>query len=354
MEELTYPPSHKPPFDSKEAVRRAEMSAEGLEKQVQEHLDCAYGVWDALPDQRRDELWVLELARSVGRKHTETLRMKDEQHKVAQENANLRQQIDDLNRLQQPREFRAMPPALVSFDKDFVNSLYELGDSTKAKMFGLGHEDRHSDLATIVSRSIERWKGVVTANRATNTGMNAQRSLEESEPPTEPIRPSVPPRAQSQARTPQQSERPRPLKRVSTTSTTGPPSEQTATSATTTGPPSVATSDQDADAEMEDDDSFAILSAQTGKPPPQAPLEIPRARPHMTPNQPNQTPNQQQHGADPRFLMTNGAGSPMGRAAMAMSRSMPTMNMAMQGNPMNGNEMSMAMQGVRDTTMYMD
>jgi hypothetical protein len=152
-------------------------------------------------------------------------------------------------------------------------------------------------------------------------------------------------------------------KRLSTASTTGPISEHTAPSGSTTGPPSIAEededgqedenenediSDQDADAEMEDDDSFAILNASpvkhTHQPLQQtATLEVPRTRGLV-----------QQQGAvsDMRFMMQNGAGSPVGRSPMPMTRSMPNMNMAMQGNHMHGSDMSM-MQQVRGD-MYME
>jgi hypothetical protein len=72
----------------------------------------------------------------------------------------------------------------------------------------------------------------------------------------------------SQAHTPQLVQHPPPPKRQSTASTNGHASEQT--SASTTGPPSIEeTSDQDADAEMDDDDSFAIMNTSPAKTVPQ-------------------------------------------------------------------------------------
>jgi hypothetical protein len=41
-------------------------------------------------------------------------------------------------------------------------------------------------------------------------------------------------------------------------------------------------------------------------------------------------------------------------AAISMSRSMPNMTMAMQGNTMHGADMSMTMPGVRGDSMYME
>src|SRR6185312_12953677 len=66
MEELVYPPKEGPFPNAKDAVKKAEKQAETLEKQVKEHLQSAYAVWATLPETRRNELWVLELARGVG------------------------------------------------------------------------------------------------------------------------------------------------------------------------------------------------------------------------------------------------------------------------------------------------
>lgn len=55
-----------------------------------------------------------------------------------------------------------------------------------------------------------------------------------------------------------------------------------------------------------------------------------------------------------RYMMQNGAVSPASRAAMAMNRVMPNMNMAaMQAGAMHGADISMAMQGVRGD-MYLE
>lgn len=387
-EELTYPPTSGPFRDPRDSVRKAEKSAENLEGQINEHLQSAYAVWETLPAQRQQELWVLELARSVGRKHKDMDKMNQEQHRLKQENANLKSQIEQLSRLQQPREFKLIPPGTIPIERDLITALCEQG-LNGGKGVGFCVEDRHLDLSALVSRSIERWKSVITSTRATTTGMNAQRSLDQSaqapgpstsngpsptpsqsqvQTPQQPVQ-SVPPpqhqqqqQPQQQPQQPQQQQAPQPQqiqapsqsqqppKRLSTASTNGIGSEQTtASSANTTGPPSVEdTSDQDADAEMEDDDSFAIMNASPVKPPPpmqqQATLEVPRTR----------GPMQQRATPDPRFMMPNGTSSPVGRAAMSMSRSMPNMNMAMQNNAMHGGDMGMAMQGVRGDPMYME
>jgi hypothetical protein len=355
MEELTYPPTENSYRDAREVLRKAEKSAEDLEKQVNEHLQSAYQVWDCLPAQRQTELWVLELARGVGRKQKETEKLKDQQHKLKQENASLKSQIDQLNRLQHPREFSLVPPSTIPIDRDLITHAYEMG-MQGAKIVGFNMEDRHTDLSTLVTRVIERWKNVITSTRVTSTGMSAQKPLEQASPTANTPTVNTPSHAlvQSQVIPPQQShqQQQQPPKRLSTASTTGPLTEPSLSSATTTRPPSIEeTSDQDADAEMEDDDSFGMMNATAVKPlvpaPPmqqQASLEVPRTR----------GPIQQRGVPDPRFLMQNGTGSPVGRAAINMSRSMPNMNMAMQGAQIHGADLGMAMQGVRGEPMYLE
>ncbi|RSL70365.1 hypothetical protein CEP54_001888 [Fusarium duplospermum] len=375
MEEFTYPPSTGNFRDVREAVRKAEKTAEQLEAQVDEHLQSAYTVWESLPVQRQQELWVLELARGVGRKHKEAEKMKEQHHRLKQENANLKSQIEQLNKLQQPREFKLATPVTVPLERELIAAAYEQAVNG-GKAFGFAMEDSQVDLSSVVSRSIERWKSVIASSRASSTGMGAQRSLDQATPtptpptvngtqhPTPQVQTPAPPQiqtpqqmqpqqqpqqpSQQQTQQPQQ-QRPQLAKRLSTTSINGAPSEQASRTTSTTGPPSIEeTSDQDADAEMEDDDSFAIMNTSPVKPQPpiqqQATLEVPRTR----------GPVQQRGAQDPRFMMPNGTGSPVGRTAINMSRSMPNMNMAMQNGAMHGADMSMAMQGVRGDPMYLE
>ncbi|KAF5134512.1 hypothetical protein E5D57_005146 [Metarhizium anisopliae] len=369
-EELAYPPTGHLHKDTRDAVKKAEKTAGNLEKQVEEHLQSAYAVWDSLPGQRQQELWILELARGVGRKHKEMEIIKEQQHRLKQENAHLKMQIDQLNRLQQPREFKLLSPSTIPIDRDVISYAYEQG-VRGGKIVGFDMEDRHVDIATVVAKSIERWKNVIMSTRVTSSGMSAQRPLDQ--PAQTPVNLNSPSSSQSQGlsqttqqqqqqqqqnnQSPAQTNNPS-EKRLSTASTSGPISENTAPSTSTTGPPSIAeeeegdqnddVSDQDADAEMEDDDSFAIMNASPAKhahaPMQQtAALEVPRTRGLV-----------QQQGASPdmRFMMQNGAGSPVGRSAMTMTRPMPNMNMAMQGNHMHGSDMPM-MQQVRGD-MYME
>ncbi|KAJ4259801.1 hypothetical protein NW762_007733 [Fusarium torreyae] len=357
MDEFTYPPSTGNFRNARESVRKAEKTAEQLEAQVDEHLRSAYTVWESLPVQRRQELWILELARGVGRKHKEAEKMKDQQHRLKQENANLKSQIEQLNKLQQPKEFKLTAPVTIPIERELLALSYE--QAVKGgRTIGFTIEDSQVDLSSLVSRSIERWKGVIASTRANASGMNAQRPLDQSsqasggaavngQPPTPQIQTPSQPQFQVQQ---QQSQRPQLAKRPSTTSINGAPSEHATTSTSTTGPPSIAeTSDQDADAEMEDDDSFAMVNASPVKPQPpvqqQATLEVPRTRGPI---------QQQQQQRATQFMMPNGTGSPVNRAAINMSRSMPNMNMAMQNGAMHAGDIAMAMQGVRGDPMYLE
>ncbi|KAM0542452.1 hypothetical protein ACHAPJ_012762 [Fusarium lateritium] len=360
LDEFTYPPSTGNFRNARESVRKAEKTAEQLEAQVDEHLRSAYTVWESLPVQRRQELWILELARGVGRKHKEAEKMKEQQHRLKQENTNLKSQIDQLNKLQQPKEFKLAAPVTIPIERELLALSYE--QAVKGgRTIGFSIEDSQVDLSSLVSRSIERWKGVIASTRANASGMNAQRPLDQSsqasggsavngQPPTPQIQtPSQPQFQIQQQQQSQQPQRPQLAKRPSTTSINGAPSEHATTSTSTTGPPSIAeTSDQDADAEMEDDDSFAMVNASPVKPQPpvqqQATLEVPRTR----------GPIQQQQQRATQFMMPNGTGSPVNRAAINMSRSMPNMNMAMQNGTMHAGDIAMAMQGVRGDPMYLE
>ncbi|KAK2595423.1 hypothetical protein QQS21_006833 [Conoideocrella luteorostrata] len=355
-EELTYPPSGHLQRDNREAVKKAEKAAGNLENLVEEHLQSAYTVWDSLSSQRRQELWILELARGVGRKHKQAEGMKEQHHRLKQENANLKMQVDQLNRLQQPREFKLLSPTTIPIDRDVINYTYEQSVGG-GKSVGFDMQDRHVDVATVVTKSIERWKNVIMSTRATSGGMGAQRPLDRPAQtsgnlcsPSGPQSQGVSQSTQQPAAAAQQNSVTG--KRLSTASTTGPISEQTAPSTCTTGPPSVddeMSDDQDADAEMEDDDSFAIMNASSvkhthGVLQQNASLDVPRTRELL-----------QQQGSTPdmRFMMQNGAGSPIGRSAMGMARSMPNMNIAMQGSHMQSGDMNM-MQQVRGDSLYMD
>ncbi|KAK8111469.1 uncharacterized protein PG998_007926 [Apiospora kogelbergensis] len=264
-DDLTYPPSQThAPLDLRESIKKAEKAAANLEKQVTEHLQSTYTVWEQLPAQRRSELWTLELARSVGRRQKEVDKFKESQHYLRQDNVNLKSQIEQLNRLQQPREFRLMQPATVPFNPSIVSYCLEFGMKGPQNV-GLNLDDRHVDLTTLVSRAIERdhWSKpppIPAANAATpNSAAVAQPK----------------PAASMQPQQPRQAP-------VATGLTSSNDARANTTPTTTTSAASAANddnSDQDADAEMEEDDfPMSTSTPLVAKPPQQQQLEVPRTR----------------------------------------------------------------------------
>lgn len=334
QEDLTYPPQQNlVPVDVRESVKKAEKVAANLEKQVTEHLQSTYAAWEQLPPTRQQELWLLEMARSVGRRQKDVADLKKTQHSLKQECANLQSQVDQLNHLQQPREFKIMPPATIPFDQAYVSHVLNWGfESGVRGGVGMNIGDRHVETATVVQRAIERWKNVIVSSR----GMSGQRALEQASqtsqssatpnaaPAPAPAQnhgtPTPVPAAQNQPRSvPVQQPQPQQPVRPLPTATNGPSNSSQSTTAATTSA-SVANdegSDEDADAEMEDDDSFAPISAPPvmAKPVPQQPLQklqIPRTREN------GQRNNQQ--------FAVSGAGNMTAQQRMNMVRPMANMN----------------------------
>lgn len=370
QEDLTYPPSQThSPIDARENIKKAEKAAANLEKQVSEHLQSAFAMWEQLTPERKQELWILELARSVGRRQKDVERLKQTRHALKQENTNLQTQIEQLNRLQQPREFRQLPPATIPFDQAFVSHALAMGFDHGFRGIGMQTEDRHLDLTTLVQRAIERWKAVIVSTRA--TGMSSQRPLDQPSAPPAPTPGPAPTPAMtntSSTPTPVAPAQPRPpaqqgqVRQVTAVATT--PSGPSTDSRSTTVANSASTandegSDEDADAEMEDDDSFAPVSAPVvTKPQPQQPLQklqIPRARDHTQHAQ-----NAQRNNA--QFAMN---GNMVGNQRVNMARPMANMNPAAmqqaqnqraQAAAMKTNDYGTPVQGISTPgePMYMD
>ncbi|KAI0426252.1 hypothetical protein F5Y09DRAFT_70410 [Xylaria sp. FL1042] len=316
-EDLTYPPSEtKFPRDMRESVKRAEKAAALLEKQVHEHLQSTYHVWEQLPAQRRSELWGLELAKSVSRRQKEIEKLKETQYTIKQENANLKLQIEHLNRLQQPREFRIVPPATIPIEETYMNYLLGLGASG-VHGTGVTVEERHVDLNTMVSRAIDRWKSVILSTRGTG-GLGSQKSFDHVTPSTTPTNATpvtLPPPHQrasgARSHAPQKS-------------LTLPPALSTTSAGATTAPSAADedNSDQDADADMDEGDAFTPIAPPIAKAPVQIQpqLEVQRTRGH---NQRGVS------GADTRFAMNGNSGINRGLSV----RQIPNTN---AGSPMTG------------------
>jgi hypothetical protein len=178
-EELTYPPTPNPVrADNKAQIRKAEQAAAKMEKHVYDHLEAAYGIWSRLPQEQREHLWRLELARGVGRRQKEVDRLKEGQHLLRQENANLKMQLEQLTRLQQPREFKITPPSTLFVDEKLMARVLEEGLVNRKALVGFSITDREADLNSLVSSVIDRWKNVIVSTRSATGGLQNQRPLE--------------------------------------------------------------------------------------------------------------------------------------------------------------------------------
>ncbi|CAK7273762.1 hypothetical protein SEPCBS57363_005816 [Sporothrix epigloea] len=187
FDDIRYPPS--PQFqliDRRAAIERAELAANALEQEASKHLEAAFHAWDELSDERKNELWVLELARGIATKQTEIDKLQEEQSSLRQEASNLKSQIEQLNCLQQPREFRLVPPAHIPMNEKILFELQDAAVSQGSRAVGLNLNDRHSDLSEIVTAIIGRWKNVIVSSRASSTGMTAQTPIDTPAAPSMP------------------------------------------------------------------------------------------------------------------------------------------------------------------------
>lgn len=177
-EDLTYPPPETlPQTDPQESIRKAEEKAEEQEKRVTLHIMSTYNGWSNIPEAQREFYWKLELARSVQKKQKQVDKLKQVGHTLRQENEDLKGNMLHLNRLQQPREYKIVPPTTIPFDPKLVSYLAEESVVHNKRGVGLNLGDRHSDLNTIVSSSIDRWKSVIISTRPTNTASRNRQPL---------------------------------------------------------------------------------------------------------------------------------------------------------------------------------
>lgn len=177
-DDLSYPPPNIfSSEDPSELARRAEAEASDLEIKIAEHLHSVFSHWISLPVPKRMEIWTLELARGVGRKSNEVERLKKEKELAQQESAHLRQQVEELSRLQHPREFKIVPPSTIPVSSSVLHQLGEIGlGGTQGVGFSL--MDRHVQLDTVIERAIGRWKNVVRDARGGSvSGLSGQRNF---------------------------------------------------------------------------------------------------------------------------------------------------------------------------------
>ncbi|TVY53810.1 hypothetical protein LSUE1_G010282, partial [Lachnellula suecica] len=193
-DDLSYPPPPSSLFanldDPSDIAQRAEASASDLEARIVEHLHSVFAHWNGLSPQKRQEIWMLEFARSVGKKSEEIKKLKREKEYDLQEMTHLKQQVDELSRLQHPREFRLVSPTTVGLSAEVMTEMGEMG----MRQRGVGFElmDRHVHLDTAIKRAVGRWKTVVKEARGGGAGLVSQRSLSGESAPVQAAPSSVP------------------------------------------------------------------------------------------------------------------------------------------------------------------
>ncbi|KAI9048800.1 hypothetical protein LZ554_007631 [Drepanopeziza brunnea f. sp. 'monogermtubi'] len=278
-DDLSYPPNPQSSMfgleDPAEVAQRAEAAATELENKISRHLHISFGHWTALPMPKRSEIWTLELARGIGRKSEETDKLKKERDFHKQETAHLRQQVDELSRLQHPREFKLSPPSTIAFGAPLLSMMADEGMQANSTGFTL--LDGNMPLDAVIERAIGRWKGVVREARgsaANGGGLAAQRSLSggSSHSATSSVPPQLP-----QLQQPQQHQNPngKAHENVNENGVQAQAQAQSMVPVITSpvmtpmgasgGDGSEADADADADADMEDDDSYVEQMSEMGR-----------------------------------------------------------------------------------------
>ncbi|KAM7199635.1 hypothetical protein V8F33_004287 [Rhypophila sp. PSN 637] len=175
---LTCPPSdghiHR---DAKEELLQAEETLSSLEGELFGHLDNTFRTWRELRVEDRELYWRLELARGVSRNQAQVDELKKTEHSLRQEINKLRSQIDQLEHLQQPREFKTMHPSTVQFSKEFVSFLAEDSIAHPRDGARLLLADQSLDLNTVVSKYVARWMEAIQSSRLPtlpNAGSSSQ------------------------------------------------------------------------------------------------------------------------------------------------------------------------------------
>ncbi|RDW85472.1 hypothetical protein BP5796_03797 [Coleophoma crateriformis] len=238
QDDLSYPPPNYfvDPVEPQQVAERAEAEAQELEAKLSEHLRIMFTHWSKFPPAKRAELWTLELARGIGRKSDEIQKLKKEADLKEQRNTHLQQQVEDLSRLQQPREFRISPPSTYGFDR---KAMAEMGESGfKWSGVGFSIANRNMPLDSVIERAIGKWKEVV--REARGGGVAAQRLL--SGDSTQSV-------TQAQQQQVQQVQPQQPVNNVMANGTSGGSADSLGSDA-----------DADADADMDEDTSFVDMS----------------------------------------------------------------------------------------------
>ncbi|EPE02994.1 hypothetical protein F503_08871 [Ophiostoma piceae UAMH 11346] len=161
--------------DARQAIEMAQRNVDDSELAANKHLEAAYSSWNKLSPERKTELWVLELARGLATKQNDNERLAAAKSSLMQEITSLKSQIEQINRQQHPQEFRMNAPAHLPMSESILVEMQDAALAHGSSTFGL--HDKHIDSETYVASAIKRWKSVVASDRASSSGMSAQRPL---------------------------------------------------------------------------------------------------------------------------------------------------------------------------------
>jgi hypothetical protein len=241
-----------------EKAQQAEAAAAELEIKVSDHLHNVFAHWSTLGPSKRSEIWTLELARSIGRKSEESQKLKKEKEFVTQEIEHLKSQVDELSRLQHPREFKIVAPSTVPIDGEFMAHLANLGMTLPS--IGFSPMDRSVHLDTAIERVINRWKVVVREARG-GGGLAGQRSLSgDSTSASHPAPLSIHSAKSSSTPISPANNATTQTPTISMTMDQPERTNSTLTDNTMDADAMGSDADADADADMEEDDSFVEMS----------------------------------------------------------------------------------------------
>lgn len=177
QDDLSYPPQQTYTHynDPSELAQRAEEQASELESKISEHLHNVFALWNSLPSAKRSEIWTLSLARGVGRKAEEIEKLKKDKELAQQQAAHFRLQVDELSRLQHPREFQLMAPSTIPIDSKLMKEIGSMGLKSQSVGFDIANRNQHMDVT--IEQAIGRWRDVVKEARGGALGLSGQRSL---------------------------------------------------------------------------------------------------------------------------------------------------------------------------------
>lgn len=353
--------TNKPDNDGDGATESGQGS-EMLVTTMERHLQSAYAAWVALPTQKRQDLWVLELAREAGRRQKDFDNLMKERNQMKQEIAGLRVQINKSNHAQQREESQLPASGTMPVDLDLIAQAYKHGakDGLEVDL-----KDPCSGVNAMAANFIKKWDDVTKTVHMTAGAVASHKerqqigqladkctnlSKSQSQVPSQKS-----PQAQQQWEEQQATRRKSGNTQqgeVSLTRSMSDTNEVDEPSAIVTGATGSlasgeAVSDQDADAETEDEACFStLISPETqgqGRLQQSASHDIPRTHNFV---------HQQLTGSSMTFMTPSGVTGSVATPAMAICSGLSSVQMALADSQLQDGGMSM-MNQVPGSTLYM-